>query len=566
MSHQRTGPTRARAVFRRVCRKPLRALGLWALATCGFLLLPRAAWAQAAPTAADAAAARSDSAEPTFDIFEFVVVGNSVLAVEDIERAVYPFLGEKRVIADVEAARSALERVYHERGYGSSGVDIPEQRVAGGVVTLKVVEARIVRTRVTGASYFSQGYILEKVGAGAAGEVPHFPTLQAQLGAVNRTADRRVTPLLRPGKEPGTTELDLAVEDHLPLHGSVELSNRASPNTSQTRLAASLRYDNLFQRDHSLALQAQASPERTGEVKVFSATYTAPMGEIGQDSLLASYTRSNSNVAAGIGGTNVLGKGQIWGLRRGFTLGLKEREYHVLTLSADYKDYDETVDFGEGQGFNTPITYLPLGVSLLSLVDDDQGRWQIGASLSLGLNGIVNRQSEFASKRFDGRADYALLKLDLGREQKLPWNGLSLKVDLGVQIAGQPLISNEQFVVGGVDSVRGYLESAAAGDQGVRASIELRSAELAAADSGWLRSLRAHLFVDGAATWLHDPLKNADGSLQDHRAGLLGTGFGLRLAARPAGSLALDFAWALHPLGNTRRGDFRLHASGGVEF
>ncbi|NDF95115.1 MAG: hypothetical protein EB107_04675 [Proteobacteria bacterium] len=36
----------------------------------------------------------------------------------------------------------------------------------------------------------------------------------------------RVTPSLRPGLEPGTVDIDLTVKDKLPLHGSVELSDR----------------------------------------------------------------------------------------------------------------------------------------------------------------------------------------------------------------------------------------------------------------------------------------------------------------------------------------------------
>ncbi|MDO8943878.1 MAG: hypothetical protein Q7U75_11890, partial [Desulfobacterales bacterium] len=42
--------------------------------------------------------------EGRFDLFEMVVVGNSVLSTAQIEKTVYPFLGENKNIADVEAA------------------------------------------------------------------------------------------------------------------------------------------------------------------------------------------------------------------------------------------------------------------------------------------------------------------------------------------------------------------------------------------------------------------------------------------------------------------------------
>ena len=91
--------------------------------------------------------------EPTFGLFEFRVEGNSVLPVERIERAVYPFLGERRTVADVEAARVALEAAYRDAGYATVVVDTPEQRIVDGIVTLQVMQAPVSRLRVVGAKY-----------------------------------------------------------------------------------------------------------------------------------------------------------------------------------------------------------------------------------------------------------------------------------------------------------------------------------------------------------------------------------------------------------------------------
>ena len=84
-----------------------------------------------------------------------------------------------------------------------------------------------------------------------------------------------MTPVLRPGKTPGTVEVDLKVKDELPLHGSLELNDRYSTDTSRLRLSAMLRYDNLWQKEHSFSLQYQTAPEKPGEVKVWSGTYLA---------------------------------------------------------------------------------------------------------------------------------------------------------------------------------------------------------------------------------------------------------------------------------------------------
>ena len=515
--------------------------------------------AQTEPSAA-APTTRDAQAGPVarFDVFEYQVEGNTVLPAERIERAVYPFLGEKRTVADVELARVALEAAYREAGYGTVLVDTPEQRITDGVVTLQVVQAPISRLRVVGSRYYSQGRILDKVPALAEGQVPNFKAATEQLATVNRSADRRVTPLLRPGKAPGTTEVDLTVEDKAPLHGSLELSDKYSANTTRTRLMASVRYDNLWQLEHSIGVQVQVSPEDTSQVRVISGSYNVP---VGTGLWVFSAIKSDSNTVVGVGGTTVFGKGEIYGLRRVLVLDGTDKLNHTLTAGADYKSFKESVSVGANTGFDTPIHYLPLSLGYAATLGDKQGSWQAGVGLTAALRGLLSDEAQFADKRYKAQSNFSILKFDVARTQSLP-HDLSLYAKLEGQITDQALISNEQFVAGGVDSVRGYLDATAVGDNGLRGSIELRSGNLVAKREGaWLGSLRAHAFLEGAGLWLKEPLPT-----QDHRFGLLSTGVGLRLQARQHASLALDVGWPLRDAGPTQKGAVRLHASGVLEF
>lgn len=531
----------------------LRHLFACRLARLLHVLLLSAAATQA--VAQDTAA--TSPATARFDIFEYRIEGNSVLSAEVIERRVYPFLGEKRSVDDVEAARTALEAAYREAGYGTVVVDTPEQKVTDGVVTLQVLQAPVARLRVVGSRYFSQGRILEKVPALAEGQVPNFKIATEQLATVNRSADRRVTPLLRPGKAPGTTEVDLTVEDKAPLHGSLELNDKYSVNTTRTRLQASLRYDNLWQLEHSIGVQVQVSPQDTSQVRVISGSYTVPTDT---GPWVFSAIKSDSTTVAGIGGTTVFGKGSIYGLRRILLLGNDEKMNHSLTAGADYKNFKETVSVGADQGFATPLRYLPLSLGYSATLIDKQGFSQAGVGLTVALRGLVSNEAQFADKRFKAQSNFSILKFDAARTQTLS-TALTLFGKLEGQISSQPLISNEQFVAGGVDSVRGYRDATAVGDNALRGSLELRSGPLAAERLTWLSGLRAHAFMEGAALWLRSPLP-----AQDRRAGLLGMGFGLRAQAFQHSSLALDFAWPLRDAGGVEKGSFRVHASGVFEF
>ena len=492
-----------------------------------------------------------------FDIFEYRVEGATLLPAITVEQAVYPHLGEGRTLADVEKAREALEQAYHAAGYLTVLVSIPPQKVDDKLVRLAVTEAPVERLRVVESRYFSLGEIKAGVPQLAEGTVPNFPQMQKELAALNKSPDRRITPVLRPGKTPGTVEVDLKVKDELPLHGNVELNDRYSQDTTRTRLTANLRWDNLWQQQHGLGITVQTAPEEPDESRVFSASYTWPLAS---GNYLAFYAvKSDSDVAA-VGTLNVRGNGVIAGAR--YILPLRSKWdgfFHTATLGADYKNFDQSVALIDGGSFDTPLSYLPftLGWDGTWL---SQGRIsKAGVSFNFQMRGLVADAQEFADKRFKGRPDYAYLRGTFSHQETWPagW-GLNLKGSW--QVASQPLVSNEQFAIGGVDTVRGYLESAALGENGLALSLEARTPNFAQHLGAGLDEIYALAFFDGGEVRVREPIT------ADARFTLAGTGLGLRLKGWRGVSAGLDWAVALNDLGSTEEGDSRAHFRLGYEW
>jgi len=508
--------------------------------------------------------------EAGFDILEYVVEGNTVLPVIRIEEAVYPSLGEKKSIQDVETARSALEKAYHDAGYLTVFVDIPEQEVNKGEVRLRVTEGTVERLRVSGSRYYSLGRIKAKTSELAEGNVPYFPEVQKQIASVNQGSDRRVTPVMRPGRSPGKVEVELKVDDKRPLHGSVELNDRYSANTTKTRLNASLRYDNLFQREHSLSLSAQTAPEDTDESKVLSATYVMPTRA---GNYLALYGVFSESDVAAVGDVNVVGNGKIAGVRYILPLRARAGYSHSLTLGADYKDFDETVVLQGADSANTPISYLPFSIGYEGTLQGQNSQTKLGSTLNFSLRGLADDEvecapgvfvNEFACKRFLGKANYAFLRLDLKHSRKFA-SGWGLQGRLSAQLANGPLISNEQFSAGGVDSVRGYLESSASGDDGVTGGIELYApswtlARPSLVEAG-LTELTPYVFAEGATLRIQNPLPG-----QTDRFDLLSAGLGVRFKGWQGVVGSLDLAYPFEDAGQVREGDGRVHFKLGYEW
>jgi hemolysin activation/secretion protein len=488
------------------------------------------------------------AAAPTFDIWEFQVEGNTLLDSRRVERAVYPLLGPARSIADVETARKALEEQYHQAGFQLVLVDIPEQKVQDGVVRLTVTETRVDRVYISGSRYYSLGQIRAGMRAIASGQTPHIPSMQEELTVLSQqTPDRVVTPIMRAGRTPGTVEFELKVKDQLPLHGSLEVNNRNTEDTSRLRTAASLRYDNLWQRYHSASLQYQVAPEEPDEVTVWAGTYVMP---IGGSNRLALYAVDSQSDVATVGALNVVGNGSIYGARAIFPLPASGSYFHSTTLGVDYKQFKENVLQGSDTA-ETPIDYAPFLVRYDGVLRQETWQLNFDTALNWAFRHLVTSRQQFDEKRFGAQSNYLYLTGNVNYLQRLPAD-FRLATRLGAQLSAEPLISNEQYSAGGMESVRGYFESQVLGDKGVTGSLELQSPYLGRDGWKWLSDLRALVFVDGALLRVVDALPGQEDSFD-----LLGTGFGLQMSAFKSLTWNFDYAWALQSAGSVSAGDQR---------
>jgi len=506
-------------------------------------------------------AVAGSSEQAGFDLLELRIKGNTLLERTELEKIVYPFLGPKKSIDSVEQARKTLENLYQKKGYKTVSVDIPEQDVVKGVVYLQVVEGKISRLRVKGSRYFSLGRIKKAIPALAEGQVPNFPEMQRQLTELSKqTGDRKIIPIMRAGKTPGTLEVELKVKDELPLHGSVELTGRNSQDTSRLRLTTSLSYDNLWQKFHSASFMYQTSPEKPNEVEVFSGTYVMPVFD--SDTRLALYAVSSSSDSqiAQAGDTNILGKGQIYGARLVRALEGTESYMHSVTLGVDYKDFKEDVLFANVNQRSAPISYLPFSVQYRGSHRSENLFASFDLGLTFSLRGVGNDAQEFSHKRDGAKANFFYLTAGSDLSYSLPWN-MELMGRVSSQFADSGLISNEQFSMGGTASVRGYFESQELADDGVMGSLELYSPRLVPDDWGFVNSFRALIFTDGAKGWI----KHASEG-QDRSVALYSAGFGLRLKMWRYLVGALDLAFPLIENGDIRSGESRLHFNVGLEF
>jgi len=497
--------------------------------------------AQAPPAAGERAPGES------FDVLEYRVLGNSVLPVRDIERALYPLLGTTKTLKDVEGARKALEDLYHQKGYGTAFVDIPPQTVRDGIVRLHVTEGTLEKRTIGGARYFPERDVIAQLPASAPGQVLQLSKLQEQLGTVNReTPDRQVVPVLKAGATPGTVDLALTVDDKLPLHGSLELNNQATLDTHELRGVASLSYDDMFGRLDSLAFQYQFSPQDFSQVRVLALNYAFhPVAGL-QPSF--SYINSNSNVP--IAGTfGVLGIGEVVSARLAYAIPETGATLQSVSFGLDYKHFNNTINQNATTALTTPITYLNFeaGYALAAHTSFVTTTFTLGANA--GARHLVGSETQFANDRFQGRANYFDVHADLATLWSLP-AGFGLRLRAAGQGAAEPLIANEDLSLAGIDGVRGYLEAEELVDSGIKGTAQLISPALKHGD----RTLGdLYVFYDVGRGRVLEALP---GQLSVVELRSYGGGLDLLPGSRLTG--ALSWARVIDTASVTRAGDSRV--------
>jgi hypothetical protein len=174
-----------------------------------------------------------------------------------------------------------------------------------------------------------------------------------------------------------------------------------------------------------------------------------------------------------------------------------------------------------------PATYQPLEYLPLSLAYN--ASWQFArGTLAAGLGSSVNTwysgplktlQAITSSK--DSSGHWVTLTPSLSWQMPIHTNWLTtLRAD--GQWSSEPLISNEQFGAGGINSVRGYREGEVFGDTGWHVTLEQQTPThvVGAIHGNTLLTLRGTVYMDYATVYLLDPQGRAANT------SLWGAGFG----------------------------------------
>ncbi len=396
------------------------------------------------------------------------ITGNTRFTEAELLASLGAVTGKSYDLGGLKGFANQISEHYRAAGYSFAMAYLPAQDMKDGILIVEVVEGRYGMIQAIGdpdlkaraqtflASLFS-GAVIESA-----------PLERAAL-IMDDLPGVRVSPILRPGREVGTGDLDVQVERTARFGGEIGFDNYGNRYTGYNRVRLNLNADSAFLLGDQFTLSSLYTDEK---MWLGNLGYSLPLGASGLRGQV-SYAHTAYMLGREFASADASGTAKITTMGLTYPIIRSQRANLNLSWSLQHKElYDEQgaantqTDKSSNLmplslGFNQRDGLLGGGITYGSLT------WVYG-QLDLGASVIAQDQ---ATARTQG--SFNKLNLDVARIQVLPAN-FTLYGRVSAQAANSNLDSSEKFGLGGAYGVRAYPSGEGFGDRGWLTQIELR--------------------------------------------------------------------------------------------
>ena len=280
------------------------------------------------------------------------------------------------------------------------------------------------------------------------------------------------------------------------------------------------------------------------------------------------------------------------------SFGVDLKRYHRASFNTNnfledftYRDPSTGQDVHRQIPFSSPqppssaaLGYMPVAVRWDGMRADSKGSTSFGSGVNVNVpGGPFSGGDAFRKTSGAERASgqYVTVQANAARDQRL-YEDWTVSIRADGQWANQPLVSNEQFGVGGTAGVRGYREGERYGDTGWRTAIEPRTPliDIGMVDGTAPFRIRGFIFTDYGESYLLNPgHPTASISGYHPRETFWGAGAGFSGSIGSSMDFRLTVGWALKEAAGlttgasgqdvsvkTRAGDLQLYFGIGAQF
>lgn len=440
------------------------------------------------------------------------VTGNTLFSEAQLVAAAGLVPGSELNLTELRDMAARLAGYYNSRGYFLAQAYLPAQEIAGGVVTIAVVEGRYGSSAVRNETSLSGRVPRSILGGLTSGDPVTAAGLERRLLLLSDIPGVTVRSTLSPGAAVGTSDLLVALTPGQRFTGSVEADNGGNRYTGSYRAGGTVNFNNPTGLGDRASLRLLGS---SGGLAYGRASYQAPVGDA---TLGVAFTHLRYDLGREFRGLDAGGTADIFSVFGSYPLIRSRRANLYATFGADARWLEDRIGLVSTQSDKTSRA-LTLGLGGDSSDRFGGGGWNaFSVGLSFGRLHIEN-PLERAADALAGRTEggYSRLQISAARLQTVT-RRLSLYAAVRGQYAFSNLDGSERMELGGAHGVRAFPEGEAYGDQGYVATLEARMM-LSRGGGPLPGELQLIAFGDtGAVDFSHDAW--ADGPNHASRSGI----------------------------------------------
>jgi hemolysin activation/secretion protein len=425
------------------------------------------------PAPPDAGPAPVPPGGPGFVLQGVRFEGGETLPGAGLKEIVTPFVGQWMTLADVEELRYRLTKHYVDQGYINSGVVLkPDQVVRDGVIVFQIVPGQLAEIRVSGQGRLRPAYVTGRLQPDASAPFNRLELQERFQLLLQDPLIDQIKGTLLPGPAPGSAVLDLTVTRARPWDLYLRTDNYRPPSTGAERAYVGGAVRNLT--GFGDALDLYVGRGYAGDGNEGALGWSIPLNA--RDTRLSlRYDRSDASLLE-----EPLADLEIESETQRVDLGVSHPLWRSLQSSLKLGallswSENKTSLLGEPFSFSEGVVEGESRVAAVRFFQEysrhsSRQAYALRSVFSAGLDAFdatIHPYGAPDSQFFAwlGQGQYVL---------RLTERGAQLILRGGLQLADNRLLPQEQFAIGGVNTVRGYRENELVGDRGYAASLEMR--------------------------------------------------------------------------------------------
>lgn len=192
-----------------------------------------------------------------FFVSRIHVEGADALSADQISSITSQATGRNTTLGELNNVCTKITDLYRRKGFFLSRAYVPQQEVKDGLVTIKVVEAKLADIKLTNNSGVNDTVILDRLSLAGAdlqiaeNRIGHALAATAELSGVQIS---RAT--VEPGTTTGSTNLLITTTEKARLTGSVYTDNQGALYTGRSRVGLAGTWASPSDRGDSLSINA----------------------------------------------------------------------------------------------------------------------------------------------------------------------------------------------------------------------------------------------------------------------------------------------------------------------